>query len=111
MNIQAINQELAKIGYKAVPCWQSQLANSELPAIKSALSERGYKVVPIKASKAKEARIPWPLGPKKLGAPKFRSRCYGSIVGSSTAARISLTEFAEIKKRSEDMWQLQTQSN
>jgi hypothetical protein len=77
MNIQAINQELAKIGYKAVP---------------------------IKAKKAKEARIPWPLGPKKLGAPKFKSRTYGITVGQSTAARISLTEFAEIKKRSGDMF-------
>jgi hypothetical protein len=79
MNITAINRELAKIGLKAVP---------------------------IQSRKSiKEARIPWPLGPKKLGAPKFRSRCYGSTVGSSTAARISAVEFAEIKKRSDDMWE------
>ena len=79
MNIQAINAELAKIGYKAVP-------------------------IKTRTRMGKEARIPWPLGPKKLGAPRFRSRCYGSTVGSSTAARISAAEYAEIKKRSNDMF-------
>jgi hypothetical protein len=87
-----------------------QLTPAQIKQLRVYLTDYGLNVT-VKASKTKEARIPWPLGPKKLGAPKFRSRCYGSIVGSSTAARISPAEFAEIKKRSKDMWQLQTQSN
>jgi hypothetical protein len=80
-----------------------QLTPAQIKQLRVYLADYGLNVT-VKASKSKEARIPWPLGPKKLGAPKFRSRTYGTIVGTSTAARISLAEFEEIKKRSKDMF-------
>ena len=80
-----------------------QLTKDQIRQLRVYLADYGLNVT-VKASKTKEARIPWPLGPKKLGAPKFRSRTYGSMVGQSTAARISAVEFAEIKKRSDDMF-------
>jgi hypothetical protein len=80
-----------------------QLTQAQIKQLRVYLADYGLNVT-VKASKTKEARIPWPLGPKKLGAPKFRSRTYGTIVGQSTAARISPKEFAEIKKRSDYMF-------
>jgi hypothetical protein len=80
-----------------------QLTPAQIKQLRVYLADYGLNVT-VKVSKSKEARIPWPIGPKKLGAPRFRSRCYGSTVGSSTAARISAVEYAEIKKRSGDMF-------
>jgi hypothetical protein len=80
-----------------------QLTQAQIKQLRVFLADYGLGVT-IKVAKTKEPRIPWPLGPKKLGAPRFKSRCYGSIVGSSTAARISAVEYAEIKKRSNDMF-------
>jgi hypothetical protein len=80
-----------------------QLTQAQIKQLRVFLADYGLGVT-AKVNKTKGPRIPWPLGPKKLGAPRFKSRCYGSIVGSSTAARISASEYAEIKKRSSDMF-------
>jgi hypothetical protein len=80
-----------------------QLTQAQIKQLRVFLADYGLGVT-VKVVKTKGPRIPWPLGPKKLGAPKFKSRCYGHTIGSSTAARISAVEFAEIKKRSATMF-------
>jgi len=87
-----------------MPNESNTLSPSQIKELRAFLARYGLELRPIKAKACKEARIPWPLGPKKLGAPKFKSRCYGNMVGTSTGARISAAEFAEIKKRSDDMF-------
>jgi hypothetical protein len=81
-----------------------QLTPAQIKELRVFLADYGLEVKAKPKKASKEPYQPWPIGPRVPGKPKIKSRTYGHFIGSSTAARISATEFAEIKKRSDNMF-------